>query len=318
MGARRLPASAAAFVACLAAVLAAVLAPAAECRPVPGAAPSLLPGGREFRLVWHDEFDGMALDASKWSFRTNFWGRRATWFATPEDGAVEVSGGLARLRAVRRADGSVCSPQLQTGALLWDDLAPAEGPGVVWPFRPREPPKFMHRYGYYECRAKLQSQGGWWTAFWLQAPANGATLDPRRSGVECDIMESFEPGRHIVHAFHYNGCGPEYRRFNAQRAPYTPTPEGALNVTFPISAGEYHVFGLLWEPDGYTVFVDGRQSGHKVGRGEGEAVSETEQFILVTTEIKGFRTGRGPVPEFAAALAAGDEFVIDFVRVWDE
>ena len=290
------------------------------------AAASLLPADREFRLVWQDEFDGDRLDASKWCYRTNFWGRRATWFAAPEDNAVAVSDGCAHLKIVKRADGSYCSPQLQTGGLLWDDLqlpqprdpaASQPSYGVVWPFRKREAPKFLHRYGYYECRAKLQRKAGWWTAFWMQSPMNGATLDPRRSGVECDILESFEPGRHIVHAFHYNGCGPEYKCFNAQRAPYTPTPDGALNVTFPISTDDFHVFGLLWEPDGYTVYIDGRQSGHKVGRGPNEAVSETEEFILVSTELKGFRQDGHPVPEVAAAHAAGDEMTVDYVRVYD-
>jgi hypothetical protein len=130
-------------------------------------------------------------------------------------------------------------------------------------------------------------------------------------------MESFEPGRYIVHAFHYNGCGPEYKRFNAQRAPYTPTPEGAFKVSYPISTDEFHTFGLLWEPDGYTVFIDGRQSGHKVGRLGDEVVSETEEFILVSTELKGFRQNGRPVPEVAAACEAGDEFTIDHVRVYD-
>ena len=280
-------------------------------------AASLLPSGRDFKLVWSDEFDGTALDVSKWSYRTNFWGKRASWFATPEDGAVTVKDGCAHLRIVKRADGSYCSAQLQTGGALWDELAPKSGNGVVWPFHRRQPPKFMHRFGYYECRAKLQRKNGWWTAFWLQAPANGATLDPRRSGVECDIMESFFPGTHIVHAFHYNGCGKEYKRFNAQRAPYTPTPEGAWNLNFPITLDEFHVFGLLWEPDGYTVFIDGKQSGHKVGKLGDEVVSETEEFILVSTELKGFRKNAKPDPEVIEAHAAGDEFVVDYVRVYD-
>ena len=268
---------------------------------VEGEAPSLLPAGREFRLVWHDEFSGDRLDESKRSYRTNFWGRRAAWFAAPEDGAVEVRDGFARLKIVKRPD----------------ELDPKTGNGIVWPFRPREKPRFMHRFGYYECRAKLQSRAGWWTAFWMQSPMNGATLDPRRSGVECDIMESFDPGRHIVHAFHYNGCGPEYKRFNAQRAPYTPTPDSAWKVSYPIATEEFHTFGLLWEPDGYTVFVDGRQSGFKVGKDGDEAVSETEEFILVSTEIKGFRANAAPDPEIEAAYAAGDAFVVDFVRVFD-
>ena len=280
-------------------------------------AASLLPTNHAFRLVWHDEFDGDRLDASKWNYRTNFWGKRANWFATPEDRAVTLEGGFLHLKIVRRADGSFCSPQLQTGGALWDELSPTNGRGVVWPFRPRQMPKFLHRYGYYECRCRTQTKPGWWTAFWLQSPANGATLDPRRSGVECDIMESFDPGYHTVHAFHYNGCGPEYRRFNAQRAPYTPTPDSAWKAKFPIPTGEFHTFGLLWEPDGYTVFVDGRQSGYKVGRSGDEVVSETEEFVLLTTELKGFRTKGAPVPEVKGAWSAGDEFVVDYVRVYD-
>ena len=109
--------------------------------------PSMLPKGREFKLIWSDEFEGTALDASKWSFRTNFWGKRANWFAAPEDGAVTVKDGCAYLRIVKRPDGSYCSAQLQTGGALWDELAPKQGCGVVWPFHPREKPKFMHRYG---------------------------------------------------------------------------------------------------------------------------------------------------------------------------
>ena len=77
---------------------------------------------------------------------------------------------------------------------------------------------------------------------------------------------------------------------------------------------------MLWEPDGYTIFIDGRQHGQKVGQGEGEAVSQVEEFVLVTTEAKWYRnnrmTGKG-VPELDAAAAAGDDFVVDYVRVYD-
>ena len=38
-----------------------------EARTVVGHEPSLLPVGRKFKLVWHDEFDGIRLDESKWS-----------------------------------------------------------------------------------------------------------------------------------------------------------------------------------------------------------------------------------------------------------
>ncbi|MBE6384005.1 MAG: hypothetical protein E7049_13460, partial [Lentisphaerae bacterium] len=77
----------AAFAACL------VFAQTAQCEgvvAVEGREASLLPPGKKFKLVWNDEFDGDRLDVSKWSYRTNFWGQRAYWFATPEDNAVEV------------------------------------------------------------------------------------------------------------------------------------------------------------------------------------------------------------------------------------
>ncbi|MBO4287848.1 MAG: hypothetical protein J5985_06755, partial [Kiritimatiellae bacterium] len=160
---------------------------------VEGREPSLLPKGRKFTLVWNDEFDGDALDGSKWGWRTNFWGRRAHWFATPEDGAVEVKDGLLRMKLVKRPDGQFVSPQLQTGEIVWDIPHDAKGRGF-WPLAKRAKPKFVHRYGYYECRCRLQQMPGWWSAFWMQAPMQGCSFDPRRAGLEHDIMESFEPG----------------------------------------------------------------------------------------------------------------------------
>ena len=121
-----------------------------------------LPDGRKLKLVWSDEFCGDRLDESKWSYRTNFWGQRAHWFATPEDNAVEVRDGLLHLKLVKRADGQFVSPQLQTGELVWDvPHRPITKDSVgFWPLPRRAKPKFMHRYGYYECRCRLQQMPG--------------------------------------------------------------------------------------------------------------------------------------------------------------
>lgn len=129
-----------------------------SCEAVPsveGREPSLLPKGKNFKLVWHDEFDGDGLDESKWSYRTNYWGRRAKWFAAPEDGTVEVKDGTLRMKLVKLPGGQFVSPQLQTGEIVWD-APPEEGPRGNWPLArrdmKREKPRFAHRYGYYECR----------------------------------------------------------------------------------------------------------------------------------------------------------------------
>lgn len=284
---------------------------------VKGEAPSLLPKNRVFKLVWNDEFDGTELDASKWGFRTNFWGRPAHWFAKPEDGCVEVKGGKVYLKLKKRADGQFVSPQLQTGELMWDYPAVTK-PCNFWYLPKRQPPKFVHKFGYYECRCRLQRKPGWWSAFWMQTETQGACLDPSRAGVEHDIMESFEPGEVIPHCFHANGYGADYRGFRTSEF-WKP---GDNRCTTPVKLDDgYHVFGMLWEPDGYTCYIDGRQDGPKVGVATGDPVSHVPEFVLISTEAKWYRNGRMTgkgVPELEAAAAASDDFAVDYVRVYDE
>jgi len=291
-----------------------------ETPAVPNAAPSLLPGGRDFKLVWHDEFDGDKLDDSKWGYRTNFWGKRAHWFAAPEDNAVEVKGGCVHLKIVKRADGQFVTPQLQTGELLWDMPVDQNRKGF-WPYGKREPAKYLHCYGYYECRCRLQQMPDWWSAFWMQTETQGCSLSPERVGIEHDIMESFVPGEIIPHMFHLNGYGADYRNFSVpRRRPGESYKDWHARSTIKLDKTQFHVFGLLWEPDGYTLYVDGKQHGEKVGMGEGEAISRIPQFLLISTEAKHFRENRSTgkaAPGLEAAAKAGDDFVVDYVRVWD-
>ena len=212
----------------------------------------------------------------------------------------------------------VWNDEFTGNALVWDDVGLNHDKNGLWPFPKREEPKFLHRYGYYECRCRLQRKKGWWSAFWMQAPGNGATLDPANCGVEQDIMESFTPGEIITHAYHMKGYGADYRGFNAYRMP--GSVDCMKNPVWKLDTDEFHTFGLLWEEDGYTVFIDGRQSGEKVGSGKGEAVSQVPEFILISTECKMFRTNRGTGkqdPDLEAAFQAGDDFVVDYVRVFD-
>jgi len=287
-----------------------------RCRPstpVPNHAVSLLPEDKKFRLVWHDEFDGTTLDESKWSYRTNFWGRRAHWFAAPEDGCVEVSDGLAKLKVKKLPNGQFVSPQLQTGELLWD-IPQLENPKGFWFIGKQSKPKFVHKYGYYECRCRLQKMPGWWSAFWMQTMMQGCCLDPGLAGIEHDIMESFDPGQIIVSAYHMNGYGPNYRGFHIpEEFDNPPKYEGKLSLA--ADTEEFHTFGLLWEPSGYSVYVDGRLRGRS-----DKAVSHVPEFVLISTECKWYRkdrmTGKG-APELEAAAAANDAFVVDYVRVFD-
>lgn len=259
--------------------------------------PSYLPEGN-WKLVWHDEFDGPSLDRRKWDFRLNFWGKR---FAAYTDEGIRFDGNSnIELHRVLK-DGYYVSPQLQTGSNSFD--IPIEkrgnpwGEDGIWPLGEIAEPKFMHRFGYYECRCKFQKEPKiMWSAFWMQSPSIGTAYDPAWCGVENDIMECFEPGIATTGNI-MGGYGSQYKSEGRVTYPLDSTPDG------------YHVFGMHWTPESYTFYCDG-----KVVTTTNQNVSQIPQFILLTTEVKGYRSSK-PVP---VTNFEDDAFIVDYVRVFDE
>lgn len=261
-------------------------------------APSLLPDGYEFQLVWSDEFDGDKLDDTKWEHRLFMMGKRhPAW----TDKGVRVENSCA-VFGVFEENGEVVSSQLQTGHNFMDQPVVATcfgGDHLQWPIGKLHRDKYLHRYGYYECRCRLQQREGWWSAFWLQSPIIGASLDPKKTGSEVDVMESFHPGEVKPHNVFTGGYGLDMQRIKV----------GGMQV----DETEFHTFGMLWLPDRYVFYVDGVEDGTVT-----ENVSGADQFILISTETKGYRLQDHRPTEAAYATArAGDTFLVDHVRVFD-
>lgn len=262
-------------------------------------APSLLPDGYEFELVWSDEFDGDKVDETKWDYRLSMMGKRhRAW----TDKGVRVEDGFAKF-SIFEEDGEVVSSQLQTGYNFMDEPVKETMFGaehLQWPIGKLKENKFTHRYGYYECRCKLQKMEGWWSAFWIQSPIIGASLDPKLTGSEVDIMESFHIGEVRTHNVFTGGYGQDMKRIHVGGGYTVPTDV-------------FHTYGLLWLPDRYVFYVDGKEDGVVT-----ENVSAIDQFILITTEPRGYRKENHlPTEEAFAAAKAGDEFWVDYVRVFD-
>ena len=270
--------------------------------------PSYLPKGKKWKLVWCDEFDGDKLDETKWMYRINFWGKPFPAFC---DKGVSLDGkSNAVFRPVRMSDGRICSTQLQTGSNSFDvpkDNFTGEinmqSDNNFWQMGSLPKPTFMHRFGYYEVRCKLQKTNGWWSAFWLQTPSPGMSYNPEWSGVEVDIMESFgprpDPGQLT--------CGNFYGGYGRDLKTDARTHYRVENVD------EYHRFGLLWTEKEYVFYCDGIEVART-----SKVVSQVEEFILLTTEIQGYRRGDGKMHEPKAELSIDDEFIVDYVRVFDE
>lgn len=264
---------------------------------VAGHAPSYLPEGRRWKLAWSDEFDGTELDRTKWDYRVSMMGKRHP--AWVEEG-VALDGNSHAVFTLIEREGRMVSAQLQTGYNFMDEPIVSTKFGndhLQWNIGKLKESKFTHCYGYYECRCRLQQKEGWWSAFWMQSPIIGASLDPAESGAEIDIMESFRKGNVAPHNVFTGGYGLDMKREKA----------GGLDVT----PEEFHTFGMLWEKSGYTFYVDGQEDGH-ISR----YVSQRPEFILISTEVKGYRyEDHQPVKE--ARESAGDTFVVDYVRVFD-
>jgi beta-glucanase (GH16 family) len=258
---------------------------------------SQLPSGFRWKLVWNDEFDGFDLDTSKWDYRLYIMhSRHKTW----TDDAAELDGKGNLLLRIYEKDGDYYSSQLQTGSNYMDVPGNQYGNSKLsWPIGKIESAKFLHKYGYYEIRCKLQTQPGWWAAFWLQSPTIGSTLDPLDSGVEMDIMENFTRDGIISHNIHWNGYGKDHKG------------EGSGPISIRETNDDFHTYGLHWSPTGYAFYVDGKETWRISG-----PVSHREQFILVSTECMGYREG-SPSP-ILKNIKLPDYFVVDYVRVYDE
>mgnify|MGYP004637114827 FL=1 len=283
---------------------------------VEGHVSSYLPEDREWRLIWNDEFDGKELDTSKWDYRLNFWGKPFDGYT--DKGVVLDGNSHIELHRVER-NGCYVSPQLQTGSNSFDiPKGKQDSPWKqddIWPLGTLPEPKFMHRYGYYEVRCKFQKfPKSMWSAFWLQSPSIGTTYDPSWSGVECDIMEHFQEGRASCGTIS-GGYGEQFKE------------EGRVHFDLENTKDGFHTFGLYWSPEKYIFYCDGK----KVSEAE-EAVSQIPQFVLLTTEVKGYRDGKplkiGEEVVESEAILDGkrevvsegyvdDAFIADYVRVFD-
>lgn len=213
-----------------------------SCRGTEGIQP--LPGepvlDSTWLLVWSDEFDGSALDASKWSFQIGDgcaislcgWGNNELQWYQPDN--VSVGGGMLTITARAERAGGV-------GA--------GGGPGSVvrdyTSSRIRSLGKGVWRYGRIDVRARLPIGQGLWPAIWMM-PTDSAYGAWAASG-EIDIVElvGHEPDR--VHGtLHYGGTWPGNE--------YTGAAYVLDRGTF---ADDFHVFTLEWQEGEIRWYVDG-------------------------------------------------------------
>lgn len=221
-----------------------------------------------YKLVWNDEFNGTTLDLSKWEYRQLGVVRNLGRVAK-ETVSLDGKGNL--LIQLKKENNEYKIGQIGTEKL------------------------FKTKYGYFECRAKMNHELGPHVAFWLQTPTMGKVIgDPANSGVEIDIFEYHrkEPTT-VHHNFHWDGYGTDHKNTGFK----VPTPS--------IETG-FHTFGLLWTEKEYIFYVDDKETWRTTS-----PISNVEEYIILSLEL----TGWGGDPSKATLP---DEVVYDYVRVYQK
>jgi beta-glucanase (GH16 family) len=240
------------------------------------------------QLIWHDEFDGTSLDASKWQYDTSrnkegwFNGERQYYSAGQN---VRVANGLLTIEARRekldRARFPDWGGQEYTSARIYSK-------GLGW------------TYGFYEVRAKLPCARGTWPAIWM-LPVNMAKWP---DDGEIDIMEQVGAEPNLI-----------YSTLHTKLFNHVLKTQRSAQKLLPTSCSEFHVYQLDWRPNSITIGVDGegilRVANDQPG-GKAAWPFFTPFKLILNLAIGG---------AWAAAKGIDDAALpqrmdIDYVRVW--
>ena len=255
----------------------------------------------KFTLTWSDEFDGDALDKTKWD---------GEWWVT------ERKGGFWHEDMVSVRDGNL----VIKAEYLAEPLTCRSDADWIKPYKPgyysalvTTNGKFEQCYGYFECRCILPAAYGLWSAFWMRNEGVYHVDGSGEDGTEVDVFESMYYKDHwwgadaVVTGIHYDGYGDGHNgdsigKYFMENDPYT----------------EYNTYGVEWNPDEYIFYINGKETGRLSTGG----VSDNPEYLLLSVEVAGEngvadadRHGTGKITKTPQGNWPA-EFKVDYVRVY--
>jgi beta-glucanase (GH16 family) len=244
-------------------------------------------------LAWSDEFNGEALDRSKWSFDTSR--NKQGWY----NGELQYYAG-----------GRPENLRLENGVLIIEARKDSEalrrfgdwGGQQYSSAKITTQGKKSFRYGFVEVSAKLPCSVGTWPGIWMMPAGNY----PWPDGGEIDIMEQVGSQPHVSHATVHT------KLFNH----VIHTGRGA-EYAVPTSCEAFHRYQLDWTPQAITIGVDDhaymRVRNNQPG-GKGAWPFDTPFYILLNLALG----GNWAAPHGMDDKALPQRFEVDYVRVWQD
>jgi beta-glucanase (GH16 family) len=251
--------------------------PPIEPSPIPNTAtPEWQKDG--WTLLWHDEFDGPAINPAYWTHDVggHGWGNAELQYYSdrPVNSFIEEGQLVIQALAEEHEGLSYTSARLIT----MDKVEVA--------------------YGRVEARIQLPHGQGIWSAFWLMG-ADFPEVGWPQSG-EIDIMEHIGQEPRRIHATVH---GPGYSGNNSIGASYD-LPRSA--------AAQFHIFAIEWEPEQIRWYVDNTRI-HTVTPADlpGKWVFDHPFFLLLNVAVGGNWPGPpDKTTEFPQQMR------VDYVRIY--
>lgn len=100
--------------------------------------------------------------------------------------------------------------------------------------------KFSQKYGYFEGRFKMPMAKGFWPAFWMLPY-------PQHWPPEIDIFEMIKDDLKVYMTYHWS-----------EEGKHKSSGKYWSDKDFSYS-GDFHTYGLLWEPDKIVWYIDGTE-----------------------------------------------------------
>ncbi len=142
---------------------------------------------------------------------------------------------------------------------------------------------FSYQYGYAEARAWLPGGKGFWPAFWL-LPTD-ISWPP-----EIDVMEAAGASRDSI----------------AMTVHYGSNQQDGSAFSGPDFTAGWHTFGVDWEPDHITWYIDGVARKSFTSRGD---IPAKPMYVILNLAIDG-----GDPPTLLTPFPS--RMRVDYVRVW--
>ena len=282
---------------------------------------------RDYKMTFHDEFDGTKLDTTKWGYQYGCFdpAQRSQAQYTDSPDNVSVRDGYLNLTArysptKTKWDGTQIPRTCKHGSVTYD--APFTSGMITTKTKDGKVLYAAPGTGFYaEARIKLPSARPSWSAFWGTGtkgayPANG----------EIDVFESkgYDP-THLMSNVHTPRIGDPKK---------TTQHQGMMKGDTASSQSEFHTYGVRKSADAIEFYFDGTLT-HTVKmsdiKGDNPFLDKDNNLVLMLNQMVGgsylakqsnwsdktYVDATKYADDYKSADGAGATMYVDYVRVYE-